>query len=445
MKSNGNIIISILFVLLISFLGLSLLNFSIFHTWIRGARTQKISETGRMHQELIFYLHHFREEIFGKNIRDFHQPEIDYFNNEYFPNIKSSNDNNIMINNSFTHRTIQKEYFKKIRVTDTIDLSSVKNNYGIKSGVFIDIVSGEIPLTFFPFFLNKTIDVPGDTFMKQNNVINRSTKNMVVDDMEVEWKSSEYISGSLDIKGKALSWAAIREKFGFEVCEEPIPDGIHLLKEDDVLKCIFIQGDVEQLIFSTQESIQNILVVKKSFPHGYHYKPGENYFVYWNKKNEELLFKEKIVVNGNILSMEQEGSAAFTGEANITLFCSGNITIRSSLETQNLNLKKIKSTNFTMACSSENLFTGEDLKPGITVDTQDDTVIQASIITDGKLTNKSPKLEVQGSIFCKDLQNEGVIEVTHLNSKSDSETFFRTTDFKYINRFYVTAIEEVIK
>ncbi len=445
MKSNGNIIISILFVLLISFLGLSLLSFSIFHTWIRGARTQKISETGRMHQELIYYLHHFREKILKKNLRDFHQPEIDYFNNEYFPNIKSSNDNNIIINNSFTHRTIQKEYYKKIRVTDTIDLSSEKNNYGIKSGVFIDILSGEIPLTFFPFFLDKTIDVPGDTFMKQNNVINRSSKNMVVDDMEIECNSSEYLSGTLDIKGKALSWAAMREKFGFEVSDEPIPEGIHLLKEDDVLKCIFIQGDVEQLIFSTEESIQNILVVKKGFPYGYHYKPGENYFVYWNNENEELLFKEKIVVNGNILSLEQEGSAAFTEEANITLFCSGNVTIRSSLETQNLNLKETKSTNFTMVCSGEKLFNSEELKPGITVDTEDDTVIQASIITDGKLTNKSPKLEVQGSIFCKDLQNEGVIEVTHLNSGTDCGNYFRTLDFKYINRFYVHAIEEVLK
>ena len=227
--------------------------------------------------------------------------------------------------------------------------------------------------------------------------------------------------------------------------KEAIPDLIHLLVEDDVLKCIFIQGDVEQLIFSTQENIQNILVVKKGFPYGYHFKPGENYFVYRNYENEELLFKEKIVVNGNILSLEQEGVAAFTEEANITLFCSGHVTIRSSLETQNLNLKKIKSTNFTMVCSCEKLFNSEELKPGITVDTEDDTVIQASIITDGKLTNKSPTLEVQGSIFCKDLKNKGVIGVTHLDSKSDSVTFFRTTDFKYINRFYVSAIEEVIK
>jgi hypothetical protein len=283
--------------------------------------------------------------------------------------------------------------------------------------------------------------------MEKNKVINRSSKNMVVDDMDIEWNSTEYVSGTLDIKGKALSWAAMREKFGFEVCEEPIPDGIHLLVEDDMLKCIFIQGDVEQLIFSTQENVQNILVVKEGFPYGYHYKPGENYFVYRNNENEELLFKEKIVVNGNILSLEQEGVAAFTEEANITLFCSGNVTIRSSLETQNFNLKQIKSTNFTMVCSCKGLFSGKDLKPGITVDTEEDTVLQASIITidDGKFTNKSSKLEVQGSIFCKDLKNKGVIEVTHLDSKSDSATFFRTTDFKYLNRFYVSAIEEVIK
>ena len=447
-KTNGNIIISIVFILLISFLGLTLLNFSIFHTWIRSARTLKIIETGRMHHELIYYLHHFREKIFDENIRNFPQPEIDYFNNVHFPNIKSSNNPDIIIKNSFTHRTLSKEYYDKIRITDTINVSSRKNNYEIKSEVFIDMLSGQIPLTFFPFFLNKAIELPEHTFLEQNHVIDRSSKNMVVDDMEIELNTSDFLLDFLEIKGSALTWAAMREKFGFEVSGEPIPEGIHLLVEDDVLTCIFIQGDVDRLVFSTQENLQKILIIINGVHHEYHYKPGENYFVSKNRNNQSeefLLFKEKIAVNGNIWSMEQEGDAAFTGDANITLFCSGSMTIRSSLQTQNLNLKEMKSTSLTLVCSIDKALNIDDLTPGITVDTKEETVIQASIIINGKLTNKSPKLKIQGSVFCKDLQNEGVIEITHWNSKSDTGRFFRTTDFKYINRFYVNAIEEVSK
>jgi len=450
MKTNGNIIISIVFIMLISFLGLTLLSFSIFHTWIRSARTLKIIETGRMHHELIYYLHHFHEKIFNENIQHFHQPEIDYFNNEHFPDIASSNDNNIIIKNSFTHRTLSKEYYNKIRITDTIIVSSLKNNYEIKSEVFIDILSGQIPLTFFPFFLNKTIDLPENTFMEQNHVIDKSSKNMVINDMAIEFDTSNFLLDCLKIKGSAITWAAMREKFGFEVSDEPIPEGIHLLVEDDELTCIFIQGDVDRLVFSTQENVQKILIVINGASHQYHYKPGENYFtsIFRDNQNEEfLLFKEKIAVNGNIGAMEQEGDAAFTEDANITLFCSGNMTIRSNLETQNLNLKEMKSTSLTLVCSiakTLNINT-EDLTPGITVDTKEETVIEASIIINGKLTNKSPKLKIKGSIFSNDLQNEGVIEITHWNSKSDTGRFFRTTDFKYINQFYVNAIEEVLK
>lgn len=444
MKHEGNIIISVLFVVLISFLGLSLLGFSIFHTWIRGIRTQKISETGRMHQELIYYLHHFREKIFNKNIQNFYQPETDFFNKEYFPDIESRNDPEIMIKNSFDHCILPEEYYKKISITDIIDVSSVRNNYSIKSEVIIFIFSGQIPLTLIPFFLNKAIEIPEETFLEENNIINNSGINMVIDDMEMELNTSEFLVESLGIQATVLTWAAMREKFGFEVSDEPIPEGIHLLKEDDILKCMFIQGDVERLVFSVRDNTQKILIIKENIPHEYHYIPGKNYFICLdNQINEELIFKERIIVNGNIWSLEQDGSDGFTEVTDIILFASGNVVIVSDLVTKDFTIKKIKSTSLTLVSSFEKLFNQGDLKPNIIVDTNREISLQVSIITDGKLINKSPKLEVKGSIFCKDLQNKGIIEITHWDSKSDRAKFFRTTDFKYIDCFHINYIEEV--
>jgi hypothetical protein len=92
------------------------------------------------------------------------------------------------------------------------------------------------------------------------------------------------------------------------------------------------------------------------------------------------------------------------------------------------------------------LFDREDLKPGIRIEPKDgenDICIEASILTDGKLTNESPKLEISGSIYCKDLENQGSIVVRHVDSGSDWGTFFRTMDFKYIYHFHINFIEEM--
>ncbi|MCP5102872.1 MAG: hypothetical protein GY950_05825 [bacterium] len=440
---KGNILMAILFVVMITFLGLGLLNFSIFHTWIRGARAYKITQTERMHQELIYYLHHFFWKVFNEDLREFPEPETDYFNNSCFPDIHGVNDDNIIIKNSFSYRISPKEYYKKVRVINAIDVSSGKNNYGLNAEVFVDMVTGQIPLTLFPFFMHKPIGIPEDIFLEENNVINGGTGNMVVDNMDIEFDTTGFLMNSLKIKGTALTWAAMREKFGFDVSNEPIPEGIHLLVEDGMAQCIFIQGDVDRLIFSIHDNIQKFIIVKNGTPHEYHYKPGEDYFICWdNQREEPFLFEERIVVNGNIWSLEQEGAAAFTENSDITLYASGSVVIRSDLETENFELKQMQSTSLTLVSSFEKLFGRDALTPAVTIDKKDETSVQVSLITDGKVNNKSSRLKVKGSIFCSDLENEGTIEITHHNSNTDSGGFFRTSEFKYIYHFFIHCIEE---
>lgn len=446
-NKNGNILMSILLVVLITFLGLSLLSFSIFHIRIRGARTQKTTAVERMQQELIYYLHHFRERVFDESTRDFPQPETDFFNRTQFPDSTGICDDNVNITNSFTCRAFPYDGFNKFRVTDRIDVSSGDNNYGIKSEVFIDMVCGQIPLLFFPFFLNKAIDTLEEIFLEENHVI-EGGGNPVIGDMDVEINTTGYLMECLGIQADALTWALIRKKFGFELTDEPLPAGIHLLVEDGAVRCIFIQGDVDRLVFSTEGDIQKIVFIRAGTPHEYHYKPGENYFMYWDDlRVEDMLFEEKILVNGNIWSLEQEGETAFTQASNITLFATGEIVIRTSLEAADAEpgAGVVRSTHLTLLSCFEKLFGQEGKTPGITVDTSDiddGGTIQVSIVTDGKVINKDPKLKVEGSIFCKELENQGLMEIDHLDSNSDCGRFFRTMEFNYIYHFHVSSIEE---
>ncbi|MCU0286794.1 MAG: hypothetical protein MUF15_10390 [Acidobacteria bacterium] len=455
-KRNGNILIALLLVMFLTFLGLSLLGFGMFHTWIRNARMQKITETNCLHQELIYYLHFFREKIFNQDLRAFPNPETGYFNKSNFPDttIGSGTGQGIVIKNSFTHLDFPKEFYTKTRIIDRLSILSPKTAYNLKAEVSIGMVSGQIPLPFFPFFLENSSQIAENTNVLVQDILNNSeestsTPDMSSSDIDVEINSAEFLLNCLEVQGTALTWAAMREKFGFEISNEPIPEGIHLLVEDNLVKCIFIQGNIERLVFSIVNDTQVIRIIKQGITSEYRYKPGKNYFYDVNNlKEEPWLCLERIVVNGNTWSLQQEGDAAFTAGTDITFFSSGTVNIHSNLstKTKNLDMQKILSTSLILICSSGTLFDREDLKPGVMIERPDgstETSIQVSIITNGKLTNKSPHLKVNGSIYTKDLENHGIIEIDHILPGSDWGLFFKTMDFKYIYYFHIESIEEM--
>ena len=446
--NKGNILMSILLLVLVTFLGLGLLNVTIFHTRIRGARNYKNTAVERMEQELIYYLHHFREKVMNTSIKDIPHPETEFFNRVQFPDSKGILDNKLSITNSFSYVDFPFNGFTKFRVRDCIHVSSGKNNYALNSEVFVDMVCGRIPLMFFPFFLNKEIDKPEEIYLDENGVFDNNGGNPVIGELEVEIDTTGYLMECLGIPGDALTWALIRQKFGFELTDEPLPEGIHLLIEDGVLRCIFIQGDVDRLLFSTEGDIQKIVLIRGYTSREYHYKPGENYFLYWDDlRSEEMLYAENILVNGNIWSLEQDGDAAFTSNSNITLFATGEIVIRTNLKAddEGAGSNVVRSTHLTLLSCFEKVFGQEGKTPGITVDTIDAEAggtVQVSIVTEGKVINKNPKLKVEGSVFGKELENEGILEIDHLDSNSACSNFFRTGEFNYIYHFHINSIEE---
>jgi hypothetical protein len=295
-----------------------------------------------------------------------------------------------------------------------------------------------------PLFINKKVDIPNDVFMQKNNIISKNDENLIVNDIETEFNVSGFLLDSMKISGNTLSWRNIREKFGFEISDEPIKEGIYILSEDDIVESIFIQGDVERVIFSIQDNIQIIRIIKGGNSYEMRYIPNDTYFTCWdNTIDNQSIFKEKIIINGNILSVEQEDKTAFIEDSNIKLFSSGTIKIKTSLETKNFDSKKIKLTNLTLINSFNAIFNPTNSKSNIIVDTQDETKIQASIITSGKFTNSNQDLKLSGSLFAKDLENKGCIEIEQSNSKFDSGNYFRTKDFKYLKEFLIDSIEEI--
>jgi hypothetical protein len=461
-KPKGNMIISLTSIVFISLLGISLLFHCITHIRIVKARNTKMKETNVLYQDMIYYLHHFRERIFRERIQDFNQPEIEFFNDTYFPDQSTHNRNVIAISFSFVE--FLKTGYKKTRVTADFHAHAQVNAssyppphpYHLKAEATIDILSGKIPLTFFPLLVKKNIEIPTETFLKENQIINKSRKNLVVDNIETELNFSGFLLDALKITGTVMNWRAIREQLGLESSDDPISEGPYLVIENGVVESVVIQGDVEQMVFFTdsQNLLQKIRIIQNSIPYEIHYRPGENYFTCWNHLIEEdVCFRERILVNGDVCSIVQEGDAAFLENSDIQLFVSGKIIIRSKLErkidVQHLDFKNMKRTNLTATAGKGQLFNGGSAQSEIIVDTgtTGKTELQVSMITSGKFTNKNPgaELDLSGSLYCTDLENHGIIEINHLQSSlaKNGSNYFSTVDFKIIDQFLLYFIEEV--
>jgi hypothetical protein len=453
-KDKGNILISVIFVTFLAFIGISLLTYTVMHTRIVRARTMKLVKTDQIYQDLIYYLHQFREKVFNEKIQDFSQPGQDYFNATYFPDIITKK--NHQITHSFDYFEIPKNYYTKTRIIVTLDAFSTTDSYWLNSQVFIDILSGKIPLTVFTFFMNRGTENPtpvdAETFLRENKVINKSDKKVVIDEIEAELGMHEFLIDALKITGTNLSWRKIREKFGFPPSDEPIPQGIYFLVEDGVLESVFIQGDIERMIFSARDQTQKIRLIKNTVPYELYYKPQESYFACWDYSvSGDMVFKEKIIVNGSVWSIEQEEDGAFAELSDITLLVTGNAVVRSNLETAEpyLSLRQSKLSNLKLVCGKEHLehlLDWGDTGSGVVIDNVDKTNptnLQVSVIVDGKFTNKDQELKLSGSLYCKDLENTGTIEINQVDAVVPEENYFSTVDFKYINQFLIHFIEEV--
>lgn len=442
-KEKGSIALAIIFILLISFIGLSLLSHVITHQKIVKARTWKIAQTDRLYQNLIIYFHQLRNSIFSGEWQKYTEPEQEYFNRSQFPDYQNLDTN---IENAFSYCLDDMQTYRKIIITDTVTAFSNRHPYRLKAGVIIKLLCGQIPLTFFPFFLNQSIDIPESTFLEENRITVPDTPLPVIDDSDIEFNTTDFLLHSLKIEGSCLTWRQIREKFGLPSSDAPVEEGIYFVTEGDCMESIFIQGDIERLIFSLNEGRQIVRIIQQGRDFAISYKPGEYDFLYPDFGIvENYLFKEKIIVNGNVWSLLQENDYAFVEQAHLTLLVSGQTFIHSSLKASEeiLDLKKIKSTGLTLIASGHDLFTNPEGQSQVTVAAAEETELDISLVINGKLTNHSTDLLLQGSLFAGELQNSGSIHIAGARSNSDSAAYFVTGDSKIIHAFFIDYIEEV--
>jgi len=452
-NENGSLLLVLSFVVFLTFIGFSLAFSTISHTRITGERAFKLQVTENLKEDVIYYLHNFRRRIFEEKLNRCANPVVEYFNSVQFP--QQEINGRSVVSPSFNYVETLYVHYKKFRVTGQFGTRTIATGaaacYLVRADVSLELLSGGVPVSEVPFFLEKQVN--GPQFLEDNRITSAGNLAMTVGEEETDLDFAGCIADALEIPRRILlQWREIRLKLGMPQSDQPLPEGIYCFQGSGVVPAVFIQGDLEQMIFfvvpDTDGQVQGIRFTLAGGSYEIQYRPGAVDFQCTDQAvAQQSLFKETLIVNGRILSLVQQGDAAFTASARILLLVSGRTVIRSDLlrETNHIGLDTVKVTALTLVTGMEQLFgiSYEDDPPGITVDTGVTGRVEATLITSGDLSVQSDQLEVRGSVYAKDYKSGGSLKVRREASGRAHGEYFKTVDYNYLRRFLLYAVEEV--
>lgn len=310
--------------------------------------------------------------------------------------------------------------------------------------VSIDIFAGNLPLSLFPFLISQNIpEQKKSSFLKDNQIelipgnILPQTPQIIFDEQQLlKGFQQELIEKTFKIKlfkPQDLSASRLRTILGLEPSDNPIPEGVYLIKDDLGLGGLFIQGDVLELGLAVYEEYQVVSFTMEIGCWILMFSPQKSLTFFITPEGEEnydLLPLEIIIINGNVFSLgggifsppdtieiikDQEIPAIMNG-INLTIVASEKITISTHLLYQGLKWEqgmpyvKESDTKLHLFTSGQDVFGNETENTGVKIgdDSPDDLKIQASITAAGE------GLLVEGTR--KDISLFGSLQINEISS-----------------------------
>jgi len=212
------------------------------------------------------------------------------------------------------------------------------------------IFAGTIPLPYIPLLIDKKLD-PDErkNFMEKNKIdLLPSERNLIAPQMSfsegdlLPEEANSQLSKALKIKffyPQDLSTPRLRAILGLEETNEPVPEGVYLIRDDLGLGGIYVQGDLEEMVMAIEGDFQVVSFladeecwILKFSPSRYKtiFSTPEEIFYY------DLIPLGIIIVNGEIRSlgggvMDPSGRVILVTKEEIPSILKGiNLTIISS-------------------------------------------------------------------------------------------------------------------
>jgi len=338
----------------------------------------------------------------------------------------------------------KEDYFHAIYNAEISSEGKIKNFKEVKKSSLearLGIFAGNLPLPYIPLLVDKKLDSgQKNDFMEKNKIdFLPSEKNLISPQISfaegdlISKDANSQVQKALKIKffhPQNLSNPRLRAILGLEETNEPVPDGVYLIKDDMGLGGIYVQGDLEEMVTAIEENFQvvSFLTEQGCWILKFSLQKSKTIFT----TPEEVLYYNLIplgiiIVNGKINSlgggvMDPSGQAILVTEeeipsilngANLTIISSDKITLSSHLIHQGV--KWIDKVPYVKDRNSQlNIFvTGKDFQGNaeregkiiVDKDSPKEIKIQASLTAADKgfsIEGKGKTVHILGSLQTSD-------------------------------------------
>jgi len=345
----------------------------------------------------------------------------------------------------FLENIIDKEvYFKAIHGV-SFDSEGMIDNFELKRKTRLSsslhILGGQIPLSFFPFLIDKKLKPKEKSNFSDENRITLSSSAQSHLDPKISFSGENLIPDRADVemskalkiklfKPQNLSRAELRVILGLDASKEPVPDGVYLIKDNSGLGGIYVQGDVEEMVLAIEQEFQVISFQTQQGTWILKFSPskGKTFFTSPGETLAyDLLPLGLVIINGKVKSLgggvvdlsgevilvkDEEVPSILRG-ARLTIISSDRITVSSHLILQGVKWQEgipyVKDPDSQLAIYStgKDFWDDTETEGGITIDnnSSEEIKLQAFLTASGKgfaIKGKGKKVQILGSLQATD-------------------------------------------
>ncbi|MBP6909297.1 MAG: hypothetical protein KBC18_02595 [Candidatus Saccharicenans sp.] len=228
------------------------------------------------------------------------------------------------------------------------------------------------------------------------------------------------------LKPDALPRWLLRQALGLPAEDEPVPDGVYLIRDDLGPGGVFVEGDLSQLLLGIETDWQIIQFQQEEKTWQIKFNPGSqkiNFITPDGQIDENGLLIPLIMINGQVenlacgqpgsdgllvLSAAEEALSILSG-CHLTIVSAGRINITTSLKAQGLEWKegipylRQPDSPLTIWSTGKNFETEEQLDGGINLLSpgNDPMTIAGNLVAGGeglKIDSGSVKVQIAGSL-----------------------------------------------
>ncbi|MFQ6068981.1 MAG: hypothetical protein ACE5LC_00490 [Candidatus Aminicenantales bacterium] len=328
-----------------------------------------------------------------------------------------------------------------------------------------EIFAGNVPLSLFPLIIEKKMspEEKANFFQKNSIQLSQAINNTFLSPSNFPETQliPEEISKALALafkvkifKPQDLSNSELRFFLGLEVNNDPVPEAVYLIQDNLGLGGIYVEGDVEEIIFALENSYQIIHFKMKSGEWRLKYSPLERRTIFSTPEKEitfDLLPLEIVIISGNVNSLAggridswgqlkkvEEEIPSLLQDAQLTIIASGKISISSHLLQQGLSqlegvpYLKENPGGLVLFSTGKDIWKGTPEEGGIEIseNSPQEIKIQAEVVASGKgfsIIGEGKNVTLIGSLQSSDYFSSG--NSLSLDFKSSGMDFDSTSLF----------------